>query len=284
MIDLSLLPPPELIESLDFETIYSARKARFLASWPPEQQPEVAARLELESEPMVKLLQENSYQELLLRQRVNDAARAVLFPHSTDDDLDNLAAFFDVQRLPDELDSALRERAMLSLHSLSVAGPANAYRFHALSAHADVLDASATRPTSGTVRVTVLPKPTSEVPPAELLAAVDAALNAEDVRPLNDTVDVRPAEPFGYQIEAKLEIQGNLPADIPLKAAHDALASYAAEQYRLGGSIRLSAIYAALHQPGVGYAKLIEPTQDIILDKTAAPHCLYIDVQTGSGQ
>jgi phage-related baseplate assembly protein len=45
------------------------------------------------------LLEENCYRELLLRQRVNEAARAVMVAYSVGSDLDQLAANFNVERL-----------------------------------------------------------------------------------------------------------------------------------------------------------------------------------------
>lgn len=282
MIDLSILPAPSVVELLDFETIYSRRKAHFLTLFSPEEQETIAARLELESDPMVKLLQENSYQELILRQRINDAARAVLLAHATGTDLDNLAAFFGVERLPDERDSALRLRIQLSLHSLSVAGPVNAYRYHALSAHPDVLDASVSSPEPGTVRVTVLPKLTAETPAAELLAIVEQALNAQDVRPLTDTVEVQAAHIHTFDVQATLHLHPGVPHDITLDAAQQALSRYVTEQYVLGGAIHLSALYAALQQPGVRHAELLNPMAEIILESDSAPQCTDIILQVAS--
>ncbi len=43
--------------------------------------------LELESEPATKLLQENAYRELLLRQRINEAAQAVMVAYAMGGDL-----------------------------------------------------------------------------------------------------------------------------------------------------------------------------------------------------
>jgi phage-related baseplate assembly protein len=282
MIDLSILPAPSVVESLDFETLYAQRKARLLALYPDEERAAMAARLELESEPMVKLLQENCYQELILRQRINDAARAVLLAHATGTDLDNLAAFFGVERLPDERDSALRLRIQLSLHSLSVAGPVNAYRFHALSTHPDVLDASVSSPAPGTVRVTLLPKLNAETPTPDLLALVDHALNAEDVRPLTDTVEVQAAHIQPFEVQATLHLHPGVPHDITLDAVRQALHRYVTEQYVLGGAIHLSALYAALQQPGVRHAELLAPTAEIILEPDAAPYCTDTLVQVAS--
>ncbi|MDB0554564.1 baseplate assembly protein, partial [Ralstonia solanacearum] len=98
----------------------------------------VRATLALESEPVTKLLQENAYRELVWRQRVNDAARAVMLAFAEGDDLEQLAANFDVQRLTItpaddstvpptpavmEGDDSLRERAQEAFEGLSVAGP-----------------------------------------------------------------------------------------------------------------------------------------------------------------
>ncbi len=98
-IDLSQLPAPNVIEPLDYETILAERKARLIALHPEEEREAVAELLALESEPTVKLLQENAYRELLLRQRINEAARAVMIAFANDEDLDQLGANLNVKRL-----------------------------------------------------------------------------------------------------------------------------------------------------------------------------------------
>ncbi|MCF7694669.1 baseplate assembly protein, partial [Mycetohabitans sp. B2] len=60
-IDLSQLPAPDVIEPLDYETLFAQRKAQLIALYPLEEQADIAATLALESEPMVKLLQESAY-------------------------------------------------------------------------------------------------------------------------------------------------------------------------------------------------------------------------------
>ncbi|MCE0875965.1 baseplate J/gp47 family protein [Pseudomonas monteilii] len=170
MIDLSLLPAPDIIEMLDFETILEARKARFVSLYPIEEQPAVAARLALESDPVVKMLEENAYRELILRQRVNDAAKASLLAYANGADLDNRAADYGVQRLtiraadPDavppvpavmESDEALRYRTRLSLEALSVAGSSGAYEYHALSSSAELVHVSVDSPRFAGVEVPV---------------------------------------------------------------------------------------------------------------------------------
>ncbi|EKN5085172.1 baseplate assembly protein, partial [Yersinia enterocolitica] len=98
-IDLSLLPPPFVVEELDYETLLAERKATLISLYPEEQRAAVARTLSLESEPLVKLLQENAYREVILRQRVNDAARAVMVAYAVGSDLDQLGANNNVERL-----------------------------------------------------------------------------------------------------------------------------------------------------------------------------------------
>ncbi|KVE41496.1 hypothetical protein WS69_27915 [Burkholderia sp. BDU5] len=80
-IDLSQLPAPDIVEPLDFETLFAERKARLVSLYPVEHQAEIAATLELESEPVTRVLQENAYREVLLRQLINDTSRGVLLAY-----------------------------------------------------------------------------------------------------------------------------------------------------------------------------------------------------------
>lgn len=72
-ITLSQLPQPDVIEVLDYEVILAERKAYLVSLYPADQQAALAATLALDSEPITKLLQENAYRELILRQRINEA-------------------------------------------------------------------------------------------------------------------------------------------------------------------------------------------------------------------
>ena len=93
IIDLSQLPEPEVIENLDFETIYQELLGDFREAMAGEWTAEV------ESDPVLKLLQLAAYRELLLRARINDAARAVMLAYASGADLDQIGAGFNVQRL-----------------------------------------------------------------------------------------------------------------------------------------------------------------------------------------
>jgi phage-related baseplate assembly protein len=295
-IDLSQLPAPNVVEQLDYESLFAERKSTLISLYPPEQQEAISRTLSLESEPLVKLLQENAYREVILRQRINEAARAVMVAYATGSDLDQLAANNGVQRLvlkpadsttipPTdavmESDSDLRMRIPQAFEGLSVAGPSGAYEYHARSADGRVADASAISPAPAEVTITILSRDNDGKATPDLLAAVDKALNDEDVRPVADRVTVQAAEIVPYQIDAVLYV---LPAPEiePVRAASEAqLKKYINTQGRLGRDIRLSAIYAALHVEGVQRVELQSPLADIVLDKTQASLCTAYSLSVG---
>ncbi|PLR40924.1 baseplate assembly protein [Chimaeribacter californicus] len=295
-IDLSLLPAPDVVEPLDYETLFEARKTALISLFPMEQQEAVARTLSLESEPLVKLVQENVYRELILRQRVNDAVRAVMVAYANGSDLDQLAAYTNVQRLvlepanpaavpPKaavmESDSDFRLRIPQAFEGLSVAGPSGAYEYHARSADGRVADASAISPAPAEVTVTVLSREADGHASDELLAIVREALNDEDVRPVADRVTVQSAIIVPYQIEAVLYLLPTPEAEPIRAASQQQLESYINDQRRLGRDIRLSAIYAALHVEGVQRVELASPVADIVLDKTQASLCTAYSLTVG---
>lgn len=288
VIDLSQLPAPQVIETLDFETLLAERKAALVALYPAEQQQKVLRTLALESEPLVKLLQENVYRELLLRQRINEAALAVMVAYATGSDLDNLAANYNVQRLTItpadhsttpptpavmESDETLRLRIPAAFEGMSVAGPRAAYEYHARSADGLVADASATSPAPAEVLISVLSRAGDGTASDTLLAKVSQAVNAESVRPLADRVEVQSAQIVHYQVEATLFFYPGPEAEPIINAAKVSLQHYIDTNLRLGRDIRRSAIYAALHVEGVQRVELHKPAEDVVLDKTQAAWC-----------
>lgn len=295
-VDLSQLPAPSVIEEVDFETLIAQRKAALLAVVPADIREPVAATLELESEPLTMLLQENAYREMLLRQRVNEAARAVTLARARGKDLDVIAANLDTKRKiitpadPDavppveevaEGDDEFLARAQMAFEGLSVAGPTGAYEFHAASADARVLDARATSPAPCEVVVAVLARDGDGTASADLLDAVAAALSDEDKRPVGDLVTVQSAQIVPYRIEAVLYLYPGPEAELVRQAASASAVAYAGKQRRIDRDIRRSAIFAALHVEGVQRVELIAPAEDIQISKLQAAHCTAVDITVG---
>ncbi|ADO47398.1 baseplate assembly protein [[Enterobacter] lignolyticus] len=296
IIDLSQLPAPNVVEELNFENILAERKATLVSLYPEDQQEAIARTLTLESEPLVKLLEENAYRELLLRQRVNEAARAVMLAYATQQDLDVIAANNNTQRLvitpadntifPPlpavmESDSDLRLRTQQAFEGLSVAGPVAAYEYHGRSADGRVADISVISPSPAAVTVNVLSREGDGTASAELLSKVEDKLSAENVRPVGDRVTVQSAEIVPYSIDATIYFYPGPEAEPIRQAAQTQLASYVNAQHRLGRDIRQSAIYAALHVEGVQRVELTAPASDIILDKHQASYCTQYTIASG---
>jgi phage-related baseplate assembly protein len=290
-IDLTQLPAPSVVEVLDFESILASRKAHLLSLLPEAERAAVTALLELESEPATKLLEENAYQETILRNRVNDAGKAVMLAFALDGDLDQLGANVNVARLvitpanPNALppvaavmedNDAYRLRIQEAPDGLSVAGPKASYEFHARSSDGRVKDASATSPAPASVTVTVLANDATGIASAELLATVARALNAEEVRPLGDRLTVQAAQVIDYQIEATLFIGVGPEVPILLDAARANAVRVSQPRRPLGHSIYRSACSAAVHVEGVRKVVLTSPAVDIELNATQAARCTAI--------
>jgi phage-related baseplate assembly protein len=256
-IDLSSLPFPDAIQILDFEAELAALKAELLSA-----DPTLSAVLDLESEPLVKLLQVFAYRILLKKGEINAKVKAVLLAYATGSDLDHLAANVDVQRLliqaanpaanpPTdaiyESDTALRRRVLLAAER-DCAGSTGAYQYWALSGDADVRDVSVLTPT-----------------PQALLDTVATALDPDTHRPLTDSLSVLAASPRDIQISASLTLFPGPDQAVVLANANAALDRYIEQVSYLGYDVTLSGLYAALHQAGVQRVELIHPTQNIVI-------------------
>lgn len=281
MIDLSLLPAPQVIEPLDYESILAELVATASAALP-----DMADTLALESEPANVVLQVLAYRELNLRQRINEAAQALMLAYSEDTDLDQIGGNYGIPRLvvdagdPNavppvpvtmEKDGPFRLRILSSLDRYSTAGSRAGYEFYAKSAAGTVRDAQAISPVPGQITVFVLSTEGDGTASPELLATVAAALNAETIRPLTDEVTVLSAALLPYAITAQLIVSNGPDAETIRAAALAAAQQYATDSFKLGTSVGISGIYRALHQPGVLRVELTQPTGDIdVADGQAA--------------
>ena len=290
-IDISRLPPPNIIGQLDFAAILSALRADMLA-----RHPDFSAAVE--SDPVQKLLEVAAYRELMLRAEFNERARGCMIAFAKGADLDQLGALLGAQRLEItpadeylglpavmESDEDFRRRVVLSPEGFSVAGPEGAYISHALAADGDVLDASATSPEPGEVVVTVLSRIGDGTASPELLALVDAAVSAEDVRPLTDMVTVQGAEIVEFDIDADIETFAGPDSAIVMAEARRQIEGYITRSRKLGRDIVRSAIIGALHVEGVSRVVLNAPAEDEILDRTQAAYCTGITLNhSGTGE
>lgn len=271
-LDLSKLPVPDVIETIDYETEFAAVLERYRVLMGDEW------TATLQSDPVMKLLQDVAYEKITLRARVNAAARAVLLASSGRNDLDHVLSLVGAERLEQEQDDAFRERGRLAPYGFSTAGPGNAYRYHALSAHDDVLDVLVDSPQPGLVRVTVLSRSGQGVPTDEVLTAVRERLNAEDVRPLSDTVLVEPARVVLWELLATLHFPSGAATEPAIVAAQAAAEAYAMASRRLNRPLRRNMVIAALGVDGVVDVELLSLASDIEAGVQVAPFCTRIQL------
>lgn len=356
-IDLAKLPAPDVVETIDYEAVLAEMITDLTARDP-------AFSGLVESDPAIKILEVAAYRETLLRQRINEAARATMLAYAGGADLDNLAALLGVARAvldpgdPEavppvaptyEGDDRLRARAQLALEGFSTAGPAGAYLFHALAASPKAKDVAVSSPAPGDVLVSVLStdgdgtaaereavteaevtlsggkavlegrgitalvvrsadgtqvyaagadyafEATSSTlyriaggalpadgrlrvsyERADVLGLVRAALADEDVRPLTDRVTVQSAAIEAYAVEATLTLYDGPDAFVVTEAARAAAAAYVDARHRMGDTVTISGLHAALTVPGVRKVALASPAADVVTAETVAPYCTAI--------
>lgn len=268
--DLAQLPPPAAVEEIDFEAILASMLADLRARDP-------AFTSTVESDPAYKVLEATAYREVILRQRVNDAARRRLLAFAAGADLDQLAAFYGMQRLvvtqadptasPPvvavyETDSAFRVRVRERIMGSSAAGTASWYKFHALTASPHVRDVAVDAPLGGVVRVSVMGDTTDGAPSAEALQAVTDVVTSNDVRALCHTVQVVPAELATVDVVANIRLQPTASASLIAEIEAALLAAF--EQARgLGWDVTTSWLVARLQVPGVHSVELVQPAVNV---------------------
>ena len=269
--DLASLPTPAVIEPLSFEMIFSELQTEFQSRYP-----DYSALLA--SDPAVKLLEVAAYREVVLRNRINAAAKASLLAFATGSDLDHLAAFYGVTRLMEEADEALRLRTRQRIIGFANAGGAAHYRYWALSASPDVADVEVDSPEPGRVRISVLAKGEEETVPDAVLDAVRAVVLRDDIRVLTDTVEVVPAELIPVSVTARIWLYPDTPM-----AAFEAIAprfkDALAAQSGLGWDLTPSWVIGELQRPGVHKVELHSPTTDIRANANQAVRLLNLNLE-----
>lgn len=269
--DLASLPTPAVIESLSFETIFTELQTDFQSRYP-----DYSALLA--SDPAVKLLEVAAYREVLLRNRINAAAKASLLAFATGSDLDYLAAFYGVTRLMDETDDALRLRTRQRIIGFANAGGAAHYRYWALSASTEVADVEVDSPEPGRVRISVLAKGEADTVPGAVLDAVRAVVLRDDIRVLTDTVEVLPAELIPVTVAARIWLYPDTPM-----AAFDTIGARFKEalaaQSGLGWDLTPSWVIGELQRPGVHKVELLAPTTDIRANANQAVRLMNLNLE-----
>lgn len=300
VVDFSQLPEPKLIDVLDYEKLFSERKESFIALYEEKDQEKWRLILSRESDPVVKLLQENTTLELNYKAKCNEDARSLLLAYATGADLDHLALTeyglirlivtpannIVVPPLPAvyESDERLRERCLLSFEAMNTAGSANAYRFFSLSADGRVYGVKVYSPEENPYLLDIIISQFDSFnaeASVELITIVQKALDPEHVRPVCDRPNVKSSIATPFQIVARLFMGKNAEDSLMLEAANIRINKYIEQVKKNGSSIRLSAIYAALHVDGISRVVIDQPPADIEIDTWHHAYCNSVNITIG---
>jgi phage-related baseplate assembly protein len=293
-IDLTGIPAPTVVETLTYETILAAMLADLKSR-------DTAFTALVESDPAYKILEVAAYREFVLRQRINDAAKAVMLTYALGTDLENLGALFGVTRnlitpadnnaIPPvaavyETDDSLRYRITLALDGLSTAGPEGAYIFHALKTATikDVAVAGPPEVSPGNVRVTILSSIGTGTASSGEISSVLSELTSDDVRPLTDVVSVQSAQIVSYSLNVMLYVYSGPDLSVVSAQALANVQAYVAATHKIGQDVRVSGVFAAAHVSGVEHCELVSVsgsiTGDLLVTDTQAPYCTGVVIQT----
>ncbi|GLR51275.1 baseplate J/gp47 family protein [Shinella yambaruensis] len=305
-LDLSRLPMPDAVEAID----YDARAAERIA--------ELKARLndkgiawnveDLKTDTLVATERHATKFDMLLRNRVNDAALATTLAFARKKDLEHKAAEMGVVRqviVPAdptanppveavmEDDESLRRRRQLVIEAFSTAGPEGAYMFFALSAHPHALDAAIYDPHSGLcedgeVLCVIASSQGDGVPADVILDSIADTLDArtiryavtaertraitrrQKIRPLTDKVIVETCSTLDYTLSIVLKIAHGPAPEAVVAEARKRLDAYIASRRQIGRIISDTAIAAAVHVADASGVALVDDA-DIVATVAGDP-------------
>ena len=295
---LALLPPPAVIQTVDYETIRAARIADLAARLAAAGVAfDVAA---LETDPAVILQEEGAYRETLNLAAINDAAKAVMILYAQKSDQDDLYALLGIRRLvltpadnttspPTpavmESDDDFRARAQIALEGTAPGLTGGGYASVALRASAEVRRVALITAPGGVVNVILQGRINADGSVSSAaVQAVAAALNddwsndAATGSQLTDIPQVRSARPRPYAIVARA-IAPLGPSLAAVQAASAAALAAATTSLQLiGNAVPTDALIAAGRVAPMTKFILDSPAADVVCAGDETPYCTSIAV------
>jgi phage-related baseplate assembly protein len=289
-INLPELPPPDIVESIDFEVLLKRYQADLVAR-AASYGVDLSRAVELESSPTNVILQVEAFAETIVRERVNAAVRAVMLPSAQKGDLDQIGSHFGTARMAGldgtpggEDDDRYRKRIQLALEAFSTAGPYGAYVYHAMKASPKIKDVAVYGPESGLcvpgqALNIVLSYEGDGSPTQDILDAVSIILNGSEVRPLTDQVLVQAAAITHYSVDMTLYVGRGPDPTLVQQAAFDAVNKYTTNRHQIGRIHAESGIKSAAFSVGAIERVVLPPGfTDIDPGPDGAAYCDGIQV------
>lgn len=175
-----------------------------------------------------------------------------------------------------ESDDRFRERIVLAPETFSVAGSVEAYRYHAMTAHPDIVDVAVISHIPGDV--TLYPLVATGLPSAAIKAAVLATCSADKIRPLCDQVMVEDPVPVDYAIDVQIVLNATADAALATAQVEKAAQAFRDARLKFGQSIVRSQLIDALFVYGVYSVAPVAPVADLDVERWEWPRCTGINV------
>lgn len=153
------------------------------------------------------------------------------------------------------------ERMRESMESFSTAGPINGYIYWTKSVSSAVSDVAVTSPTPGVVDIRVLLQDGQEATEA-ILNEIQKALNADDIRPLTDTVTVSVPDTVDFSVDVTFYIpQTNSKSATTIESAvRQAVENYISWQTsKMGRDINPSYLVQMMMEAGAKRVEVRQP-------------------------
>ncbi|EEB69764.1 gpJ [Ruegeria sp. R11] len=295
-LDLAALPQPEILQGQGYDAILAARLNELEARAAEDLGPEAAAQVmatarNVAASPLRALNEAAAARELYADNRMIEAIRSVYLALASGPALDQLGAERGVVRKvldgsdPDspvyEGDGPFRARIQLAVEAWSPFGGEGAYIFWALQADDRVVDVAVYGPNDNIdppippaePKLVVLSSEDGGVASEGLLSVVRGACVQDKRRPVGDLLSVVSARPVPFHVEAILHVEALNSSSAVEVAARDALQGYLQGRLRIGRTVYLSSLAAALSVPGVVDVEVIAPSANIEAGPFDAPHC-----------
>lgn len=279
-IDLSRLPPPTIIEVVDYEVLQAQFLTRFEDAW-------TAARAkdpslpewnvgDLETDPAVIASEAWSWLRLLDRQRVNDAIQALLAPLAKRANLDAIVARIGIERLivvpatansdaVMESDDRLLQRYLLAF-TRPAAGSADRYLYEAMTAWPAMLTGRvigrSVHGRKGDVDI-VVSGPDGRDATDEELATVRNACTSAQVKPEATSVSILRATRRIYDVMGRVLVPSGPDAEAVRAEASARILAAGKARMQIGGEVPTSALAGAAYGTSVSRVDLWSPATDI---------------------
>ena len=158
-----------------------------------------------------------------------------------------------------ESDEDFKERIRVSFANKSTAGSALTYKAFALSADERIEEVKVLSPSAGVVDVVYYSSEADDI----MQERIENTLNADEVRPLTDLVNVKKTNEVLFDVEAELSVKSNTDAVSVYNTAIDNLKQL---YFSIGEDVSIAKIIDALMVTGVEDVSLTNPTSNIAID------------------